>query len=186
MRKDLVYYIIENYGINHVDLSGLDDAIIKEIIEGLESVYSKYPLIFEKIGAIGREEFIKKEVLNKYGPKYLSALEQLYSDHSAISCFTIEHKRLFPIIKVYEYDYISILITDKIFDAKKKESSGDGVIDSLGTIKSIIVHELGHVLDHLLGLSSDRILKNRLISIKPHIAEEYKTGRIVEVLAILF
>lgn len=186
MSEDLTYHIVESFGIENVNLGGLDNSIVKEIIEGLQIVYSKYPLIFEKIDAIGTEEYIKNEVLNMYGPKYLEVLEQLNTGNSTMSCFAIEKKQFFPIARMNDYKYISILITDKILDVKKNENSNNDVIDNLETIKSIIIHELGHILDHLLGLSTDKILKHRLVNLNSSIANEYKTGRIDEVIAILF
>lgn len=184
--EDLTYHIVESFGIDNVSLGGLDISIVKEIIEGLQIVYSKYPLIFERIDAIGTEEYIKNEVLNTYGPKSLEALEQLNTGNNIMSCFAIEKKQFFPIARIYDYKYISILITDKILDVKKNGSSNNDVIDNLGTVKSIIIHELGHVLDHLLGLSTDKILKHRLVNLNSSIANEYKIGRIEEVIAILF
>ena len=75
---------------------------------------------------------------------------------------------------ILSYEFKNIFVPD------------NDVIDNLGTVKSIIIHELGHILDHLLGLSTDKILKHRLVNLNSSIANEYKTGRIVEVIAILF
>ena len=48
------------------------------------------------------------------------------------------------------------------------------------------IHEFGHVLDEVVGLSDDEKLKKELLKIDSRFSEEYKTGKINELIAVFF
>lgn len=177
MNYSLINEVMKKYGINNVYFEGMNEDMIKEIISGLDLVYSKYPLVFEKINAIGREEYIRVQILNDYGPRAVKEYKKKTNENNPMSCLSIN--------KSNGLEGVYISIRDNIFDRKPKNDESKSIRD-LFTIKSMIIHELGHALDYLLDLRNDPILKEELIKIDYNTEEIYKTGEINEAIAVLF
>ena len=180
MRKEYERKAIEEFGINNINFEGLNKETIDEIIQGMENVYNKYPLIFSKIDAIGNEKYVKDTLWN-LGYDVTDAFKNSDAfEENKMMCIT-KRKKILSIFNTNDYHFITIVFGRHINDLiKENEENYTGIY----TIKSGIIHEFGHILDHLLNLSKDSSLKKVILG--DDIDNKVLDGFFSEMIAITF
>lgn len=164
-------YVKENFGIPYVNFSGLDITVIRDIVEALEIVIKKFPALKNSICSIGSNEEINNQyniVINSNKWKKIKWDDFIVDEGEKMSAISIgTHIPLFKDGYIFEiHSFIGlafgeILIGSNIeqLNLEAKQNSDVGFHPKhCSTFKSVIYHEIGHVLDSILSLSNDKKL----------------------------
>lgn len=164
-------YVKKDIGIPYVNFSELDITVIKDIVEALEVVIQKFPALKNSICSIGNNEDINNQynmVINSNKFKKIKWDDFVISNGEKMSTVSVgTHIPLFKNGSIFEIKsfialaYGNLLIEKNIeeLNLEAKYNSDTGYHPKhCNTFKSVIYHEIGHVLDFILNLSKDKKL----------------------------
>ena len=169
--QDLEQYTREFLSIPNVSFSGLEISTVKDMVEALTIVMEKYPALKNSICAIGNNEDINNQfnlIKNSNQKKDIKWEDFVVEDDSKLSTVSIGTR--VPIIKngyvIRLMSFVAIAYGNQLFGKDINELNSQASENAeLGyhpkhcsNFKSAIYHEIGHVLEFILDLSTDQKL----------------------------
>ncbi len=149
-------------GIPNVSLSHLDALQAKEITEALKIIFNKYPDLKDSICAVGDAESIKNQmnlILFSFNPN--EKWKSFSADRAIMTMYTLKDSGLIfhglntPII------FTGLCFEDAFFsnnfETIQSKAVRLGIVTKYtATIKGIVYHEIGHLLDNILNISNSK------------------------------
>ena len=177
--KQAEYFVEHFLGIHSVNFDGIKDIrVLNEIVDALVECLEFYPEIAHSICHIGNPDDINAQMnmlANSFNKKYLHW--KIYDDtDGAFAVFSASFQESRKPV-----DYIGLSIRPYISDNTLERINYDNYYaadqglytSNCSTIKSSIWHEVGHVLDNIMKVSTDSkflsMIKNA--NIKEEISE---------------
>lgn len=154
---------LENYarkvlGIPYVDFNGIDPKTIKMVLKVLTEAFKRYPLLSNSLVLIGNKEYLNNYFNLTYYADYQNwckknKIYDLIGDTNNSSFLTMHlyyepHQHIFmgigilPLLEKYNYEEFKQLILNDYETIKHRE-----------IIEANFWHEIGHMLDFLMGIS---------------------------------
>ena len=203
MNNELETYAKVNMNIPFVNFDGLDPLTVKDILTTINKAYERYPLLKNSIAFIYQnEDFNKYENLIRCSNKeYWSKWRRFTKNTNNIISYYQEvyDKKLSTVTTINHYnkqiENMGLVIGSGFKNISYTKLQCMCIEDSISGFKtshcryfdSIVWHEIGHMLDYILHISSKEEFKKMLFNV--NISKEiskYATTSLYEVLAEAF
>ena len=168
--NDYENFLTIEMGIPNVSLSALTVVQAKEVTEALKVIFYKYPDLKKSICAIGDTESINNQMnLIRFSLNPNEKWEDFPHDNANMSMCTLKNRglifRLFNMPMVFTgLCFEEGILSDK-FETEMIKAVNLGIATKYtASVKGIVYHEIGHLLDQILNISNSKEFNQILTS----------------------